>query len=456
MNFTEVIDVSTRTGPKTKIGWCKYANSDDEFKCVEKTYSNQRKPGASILSTSGEYEKAVAGMKRLEELGLKLGPHLYHIQKENGYDTLYMEYINCVTLHKYFSGLIINDQSDIDKFKETVDKVKEMMRVLSENKICHGDFHANNILMCPVDGLKLIDLDSISFNRGKNAFGEKCFDARTISKYLKDVSYQAVNFSRNKEVVSKYTEDEIYDILDKKLSKLGQTSTREIRDDFEIEFETHEMHKSFVLHTDYHFNNQKGAREFRQRFRELSETRDMSKYGPLESPIKETDDSINYSIRYNPNCTPLPVIVSRLDITDPMQDEDFNEVINSLIELYYRVEEDGLICIDLSFKEIIVDENNLYTIANPSVFYEYEKDKDDGHDKNWLPGIFVEVSDAVVKSALAKHVKYSRINTENVITEEEHEKSVEEHEKKVAWIKKALDEITDINTFPGVGEFYER
>lgn len=385
MNFNSIQTVSGKSGNITKIGMCLYNNrvTGDQFKCIEKKFV-----------IKDDFNTALKFIRMLENIEPKIGPHLYHIETIGREDYMYMEYIHCSTLHDHMDLLLIKDQDGIDKFENDVNKIKDMMKVLSDNKICHNDFHPGNIVMCPVDGAKVIDLDGMTIVDGKG-YPRKCDDISKIIDFLYFTSKNAVTNARSKVLSHQYTIEEARETVADEFVDMGYPNPLEFQPPVH-EYQSH--HEPYDV------------------------------------------DAV-----YNPEYVPLPIIVSRIDIDDGRDMKTLSNILESLHNMYNLLDADELVCKGVSFTDIVVDKNNVSTITQPDLCHTY--DENEG-SKRWMEPVLLEVLNSIAQNTHVKSRYLVKIPRKDIVPRDEYEKNV-------AWIRKSLRDIVDGSTFPGYGDFYK-
>ena len=149
MNFAEFQNVSSTTG-QVKIGLCR-SEGEAYFKCVEKVYGKGYKH---------EFDHVVRILERFPRAIQELGPHVHLVDKENA--TVYMEYLECETLAKFLSEIRIDDTGDQTKLRNLFRGISDFMQRLRDMGLCHGDFHARNVLVCADMKIRMIDIDTLN------------------------------------------------------------------------------------------------------------------------------------------------------------------------------------------------------------------------------------------------------------------------------------------------------
>lgn len=79
-------------------------------------------------------------------------------------DAIRMDWVSGENLMKYLNSIIIGNWSDAEKKAKIQDlaaKFKEMVIILHEKHISHGDLQHGNIIVTPQQELKLVDYDSV-------------------------------------------------------------------------------------------------------------------------------------------------------------------------------------------------------------------------------------------------------------------------------------------------------
>lgn len=182
MDFKELKDVSGQGGT-TKIGTCLIEGKD--VPCVEKTIPSK------------EFEHFVRVNKIFRTVLDRYGPHVFHTDEIN--NKVYMEYLQCSTVEDFMKKIDLEVESDVKLLKKVLDSVKECLRFMKEEDVCHGELHAENILACNDGSVKLIDIETM-YVRSTSRRG--CFDESTIF----DAIYSVL--TRNKPLIDSHFKEQ--------------------------------------------------------------------------------------------------------------------------------------------------------------------------------------------------------------------------------------------------------
>ena len=206
MNFVEFQDVSSNVGA-TKIGLC--SSGGEHFKCVEKVYGRRDK---------NEFEKMVTILEKFPQAIEELGPHIHLVDKEK--TTVYMEYIECDTLREFLKGIRIDQKGDQKKLHTLFQAISVFMKRLNDMNLCHGDLHADNLMVCSDMTLRMIDIDTLESIQvqgwcdDKQMLGQEIY-RELVSHIFKDKQSALVDAKLTVDMIYKQKFDDIEKIIDK-------------------------------------------------------------------------------------------------------------------------------------------------------------------------------------------------------------------------------------------------
>lgn len=206
MNFVEFKDVSSTIG-STKIGLC--SSGGEHFKCVEKVYGRRDKH---------EFEKMVKIVEKFPQAIEELGPHMHLVDKEN--TTVYMEYIECDSLREFLKEICIDHKRDHKKLRELFQAISVFMKKLKDMGLCHGDLHADNLMVCSDMTLRMIDIDTLESTEvqgwcdDKQMLGEEIY-RELVSHIVRDKESALVDAKLTVDMIYKQKFDDVEKIIDK-------------------------------------------------------------------------------------------------------------------------------------------------------------------------------------------------------------------------------------------------
>lgn len=182
LGFRFETDLSGASGADTSKGVCKINGAD--VSCIRKVYKDDD------METS--FKTAASKIDKYRGIMEEFGPKIYHVDRKNR--TVYMEYINCVTLEEYMTKMIDPwTKEGFQCLKAVMNNVGDTMKALHSRGVCHTDPNLGNLLVCLDDkSIKIIDYDEM-----KDADGD-CVDMESIQGHMLDALDDNIIVRRNK------------------------------------------------------------------------------------------------------------------------------------------------------------------------------------------------------------------------------------------------------------------
>ncbi len=248
-------------------------------------------------------------------------------------DAIRMDWVSGDNLMKYLNSIIIGNLSDAEKKAKIQDlaaKFKEMVIILHEKRISHGDLQHGNIIVTPQQELKLVDYDSV--------YVPTFIDEVQVTSGL--VGYQHPCRKGNNEIATEkddyFSEYVIYTSL---LAYAEDLSLWEVLDD-----EDHPRDEYSLLFKEADFQSPTQSALFTK----LRQSQNQD--------ITELVD-ILIRVLQEPNCKNLQPL----------------ETIFPAKQKY--LEQSGAKAIDKSFLSQLVKENNRPTYTTPTINIEYDEEE---------------------------------------------------------------------------------
>ena len=169
LNFRFQSDLSGASGAETSKGVCKI-DGVDKIPCIRKKYNK----------SDGSFKAVVSKIDKHRGIMEEFGPKIYQVDHKNG--SVYMEYIDCVTLETYLTDTIDPwTKEGFKNLRDVVKRVGDAMDAFHARGVCHTDPNLGNIMICLGDkSVKIIDYDEMESTE------ESCADKESIREHMMD------------------------------------------------------------------------------------------------------------------------------------------------------------------------------------------------------------------------------------------------------------------------------